>query len=500
MARIVNFLDGAESETTPTIGNIVASAIKTYADDAAYEAAESGAPAEGNLYYNETIDQIRYYNGASWITLADVETAQSFTNKTIDADLNNITNISDDEIKTGAGINVEKLHDGSVDNTEFGHLDGVTSNIQTQIDGKINTSEKGAANGVATLDGAGTVPAAQLPSYVDDVEEYADLASFPVTGETGKIYIALDTNFQYRWTGSIYVDITSKVDSVNGQTGTVSLGLVNLDDTNITPAVGEDGKAVVYNHGTGDFELAVPNVNVPNDTVVQTSVNYTVLADDDAILVTTGATTKTITLPPVATSTGKIVTIKKVDSGAGQVDIETNGGGAEPIESTDVWTGHYYLNQEGAFVSIISDGTKWNYVSLGVSEVINVVAAPFSNFSLTGGVWTDIVSFTLPPGIWRLDGYLHSSSHVSIPASAFDYQLGLGTVAGNNTTGITYVNGTQDFSVVQSQQFFTVKNFLNGEVFAAGGAGTTFYLKHWASITTSSMRLNNYKFRFQRYV
>lgn len=53
----------------------------------------------------------------------------------------------------------------------------------------------------------GVVPSSQLPSYVDDVLEFADLASFPATGETGKIYLALDTNSTYRWTGSVYVKI-----------------------------------------------------------------------------------------------------------------------------------------------------------------------------------------------------------------------------------------------------------------------------------------------------
>lgn len=255
MARIVNFVDGAESETTPTIGNITASDLVEYVDDAAYEAAESGAPAAGNIYYNTTLNQIRYYNGTSWITLADVSTAQTFTNKSIDADANTVTNIDNDNIKVAAAIDATKIHDGSVDNTEFGYLNGVTSGIQSQIDGKIDSSEKGAANGVATLDGAGTVPASQLPSYVDDVVEYADLASFPVTGETGKIYIALDTNYQYRWTGSVYVDITSKVDSVNGQAGAVSLGLVDLDDVNITLGAGEDTKVVSYDHASGDFIL-----------------------------------------------------------------------------------------------------------------------------------------------------------------------------------------------------------------------------------------------------
>jgi hypothetical protein len=53
----------------------------------------------------------------------------------------------------------------------------------------------------------GKVPSSQLPSYVDDVLEFTNLSAFPTTGETGKIYVALDTNFTYRWSGSSYVQI-----------------------------------------------------------------------------------------------------------------------------------------------------------------------------------------------------------------------------------------------------------------------------------------------------
>ena len=55
----------------------------------------------------------------------------------------------------------------------------------------------------------GTVPSSQLPSYVDDILEFADLASLPVTGETGKIYVTLDDNKLYRWSGSIYVEVSA---------------------------------------------------------------------------------------------------------------------------------------------------------------------------------------------------------------------------------------------------------------------------------------------------
>ena len=102
---------------------------------------------------------------------------------------------------------------------------------------RIASSEKGAVNGVATLDSGGKVPSTQLPSFVDDVLEFVNLAGFPVTGETGKIYVALDTNKTYRWSGTAYIYITSgAVDSVAGRTGVVTLtkadvGLDSVDNT-----------------------------------------------------------------------------------------------------------------------------------------------------------------------------------------------------------------------------------------------------------------------------
>ena len=55
----------------------------------------------------------------------------------------------------------------------------------------------------------GKVPSSQLPSYVDDVLEYATVSAFPGTGESGKVYIAIDTNKTYRWSGSQYTLIAS---------------------------------------------------------------------------------------------------------------------------------------------------------------------------------------------------------------------------------------------------------------------------------------------------
>jgi hypothetical protein len=53
----------------------------------------------------------------------------------------------------------------------------------------------------------GKVPSSQLPSYVDDVVEYSSASLFPSTGESGKIYLALDMNRTYRWSGSEYIPV-----------------------------------------------------------------------------------------------------------------------------------------------------------------------------------------------------------------------------------------------------------------------------------------------------
>ena len=76
----------------------------------------------------------------------------------------------------------------------------------------LDAAQKSAANGIAPLGSDSKVPAAYLPSYVDDVLEYANLAGFPAIGETAKIYVALDNNKTYRWSGSAYVEISPAPD------------------------------------------------------------------------------------------------------------------------------------------------------------------------------------------------------------------------------------------------------------------------------------------------
>ena len=133
----------------------------------------------------------------------------------------------DEHLRLGIGTDVfdKSINDASdITNVPSGNIGSLT--VQDAINeldsSKIENSEKGANDGVATLNSIGKVPNSQLPSFVDDVLEYANLASFPGTGETGKIYVAIDTGKTYRWSGSIYVEISaSDVNSVFSRTGNV---------------------------------------------------------------------------------------------------------------------------------------------------------------------------------------------------------------------------------------------------------------------------------------
>ncbi|MFI5777044.1 hypothetical protein [Nocardia sp. NPDC051570] len=82
------------------------------------------------------------------------------------------------------------------------------ANLQTALDSKESITAKGVARGYAPLDDTGLVPSVHLPSYVDSVKEYPNLAAFPATGATGKIYVADDTGKIYRWGESQYFEIS----------------------------------------------------------------------------------------------------------------------------------------------------------------------------------------------------------------------------------------------------------------------------------------------------
>lgn len=212
-----------------------------------------------------------------------------------DVGLSNVDNTADvnKTVMAAAKLTVARTING----VGFDGTSNITINA-VDATARIAASEKGAANGVATLDSSGLVLSSQLPSYVDDVLEAANFAALPVTGEQGKIYVTLDDNKQYRWSGSAYVIINAgDVLSVAGKKGVVTLvkgdvGLANVDNTadNVkavfsatklaTPRnIGMTGDAVwsVSFDGSGNASatvtLATVNSAPVTDTLVKSTIN-----------------------------------------------------------------------------------------------------------------------------------------------------------------------------------------------------------------------------------
>lgn len=164
--------------------------------------------------------------------------------------------------------------------TKIGAIDSAA------LDAYIPKTEKGSANGVATLDGTGRVPAVQLPSFVDDVVDLVDfVATAPTTGmvagqkryitgtkkiftstsatsgtvsdpEADKIYVRISNNTTYRWSGSDMIQLDS--------------GLA-LGETSSTAYRGDRGK-IAYDHSIamGDANVAIPDWS----TQLENQVNF----------------------------------------------------------------------------------------------------------------------------------------------------------------------------------------------------------------------------------
>jgi hypothetical protein len=160
------------------------------------------------------------------------------------------------------------------------------------------TNTIGQNNGIASLGADGKVPANQLPSYVDDVLEYNNLAGFPATGEDGKIYVAKDTNKTYRWSSTQYVEISASL---------------ALGETSSTAFAGDKGKTAYDHsqiiagnpHGTTKAQIGLSDVDNTSDlskpisTATQTVLDTKV----DKINITAGSLGSASKTPSIAYNT-----------------------------------------------------------------------------------------------------------------------------------------------------------------------------------------------------
>ena len=173
---------------------------------------------------------------------------------------------------------------------------GVTSSLTIAL-----AVEKGSPNGICELDALGFIPISRVPNSLEEVLEFANLAAFPLTGVVSKLYVALDTNLVYRWSGSVYVVLgNSQVQSVFGRTGNVIAQ--NGDYTATQVGADASGSAA----SAQAFSIQRSNHSGSQQASTISDFEPSVLATNLLSVVTTATESKVVAADTILQSVGKI--------------------------------------------------------------------------------------------------------------------------------------------------------------------------------------------------
>lgn len=389
-------------------------------------ASAPSSPVTGQIYYNSGDNKLYFYNGSSWV---DTSGTGGVSYQPLDADLtaiaglagtsgflkktgadtwaldtstyltgNQTITLSGDATGSGAtaitvtlansGVTAGTYNNNGAEVRPFtvdakGRVTaigaavgiaapwaGVTGKPTTLsgygITDAVASSLLGANNGVATLDSAGKVPASQLPAYVDDVLEYANLAAFPGTGSTGIIYIAIDTGKVYRWTGSVYAEISPTAGNADTATKLLTARTIAITG-DLSYSVSFDGSGNVTAAGT----LAASGASAA--TYGGSATQVTTFTVDAKGRITSAPTNVTIT-PAWSSITSKPTTI----AGYGITDAIKKYAVAIAGGSTSEVITHN-LNSRDVTCQVIRAATPWDQVECDIEMTsVNTITLRFA--------------------------------------------------------------------------------------------------------------------------
>jgi hypothetical protein len=277
------------------------------------------------------------------------------------------------------------------------------------------------------------------------VRTFANLAAFPASGSLKTIYIAEDTNKTYRWTGSVYVEISASAAAATwgAITGTLS------SQTDLQNA------------------LNAKQATLVSGTNIKTINGSSVLGAGD-LVVSGGVTSVTASLP-ISSSGGATpnITIQQADSGQSGF-----------LDSSD-WN-HFNNKQDGLIsgsnIKTVNGGSIVGSGNLSVGTVTSVTAtAPMAS---TGGA-TPVLSMDSATTV--TDGYLVATDYVKFNNKLSGVHAILPLQSGNSISPV--VSGTANSSVgaalnriipvpfIPNQTFTTASLSISVAVFTLGANG-----------------------------
>ena len=219
----------------------------------------------------------------------------------------------------------------------------------------------------------------------DNVESFADFASFDATGEQNKVYIANDTGFIYRWNGSQYIQLTDQTAVWGNISGTLSnqtdlqnalnnkqdnlvsgtniktvngTTLLGSGDVDLSTSLTLNGNNLEYTNidGTTQTVDLSPYLDDTTNTVVSGTlsgntitftredattftVDVTALYDDTNLVTSVNGNTGDVTVQETLISGTNIKTVNST-SLLGSGDIVIEGGGADEYARTITLIGY----------------------------------------------------------------------------------------------------------------------------------------------------------------
>ena len=372
--------------------------------------------------------------------------------------------------------------DAKVPSTRTVNGKALSSNITLSASdvGAIATSARGAANGVAPLNASGILESQFLPSYVDDVLEgyvssdtvtfYKDSAlSSAYTAETGKIYVDLNNNKTYRWSGSKYIVIsetlalgTTSSTAFAGDKGQIaythsqSAHAPSNAERNIIVGVQKNGADLTVDSSTRKVNVTVPTKTseITNDSGYLTSsgtiskanqltntrkidgMNFNGTADIHhyAECSTAAATAaKVVTLSGFNLVTGARVTVKfTVTNTAASPTLNVNSTGAKAIKyrNGNISAGYLAANRVYEFVY---DGADYELIG-DINTDSNTTYTAGAGLTLSGTQFKHSNSVTAGTAKGDDSKTLSFGGTFAIPSVTYDAQ---GHITAKSTTTMT---------------------------------------------------------------
>lgn len=403
------------------------------------------------------------------------------------------------------------------DITDFAHTHDdryyTESEVDAKLNGKANSSHTHAAADITSVNASaitGTIAAANLPSFVDDVLEgyynatdgkfyknydaSAKTYSDAYTGETGKIYVNLNDNKTYRWSGSAYVVISE----------TIALG-----ETSSTAYRGDRGKAA-YDHAaakgsafaSGLYKITTnAQGHVTGATAVQKSdiTGLGIPAQDTVYTHPTSSGNKHI---PSGGAAGQFLKWSADGTAVWAADNNTTysnfkgatssaAGGSGLVPAPATGAANRYLRSDGTW-QVPPDNNTWNALKGATADVAGTagyVAAPAKGqqgYFLRGdATWTAISKSTV--GLGNVDNTADSAKSVKYAASA-----GSASTATKASTADSATKATQDSAGQQINTTYIKGLSVSGRtVTYTRGDGTTGTITTQDTNTTYNALTNN---------